>query len=37
MILIIFIVIDDVMLYSRGQILTIITNLLKFAKFSTRL
>ena len=32
MILMIFIVIDDVMFYSRGQILTIITNSLKFAK-----
>ena len=37
MILMIFIVIDDVMFYSRGQILTIITNSLKFAKISTRL
>ena len=37
MILMIFIVIDDVMFYSRGQILTIITYLLKFAKISTRL
>ena len=37
MILMIFIVIDDVMFYSHGQILTIITNSLKFAKISTRL